>query len=180
MSTIHDALKKVQDDMTIPSAESPNPSDPTAEVQTPQRPHNPFNPPPSATAPQTAQETESPREGPKKILFIILIVIIVMAIGAGLTVILKSSNLSALQHKISFSLAPKKTPPQVTVAPPIKPGEIKVQGIMSVNDKEVALINHEIYATGDTVDGQTILNITKTAVLFRDENGQQILMRIAP
>jgi len=179
MSTIHDALKKVQDNMTTPSSESPDTVKPAAESPTPPRPRNPFNPPPVA-APRTAQEPEHPKEGPKKILFILLILIIVTSIGAGLAMILRGSKLEALRHKFSFSLARKKTPPRITAPPPIKPGEIKLQGILSVNGSQAALINHEIYHSGDTVKGQTILNITKTDVLIRDENGQETTMRVAP
>ena len=46
------------------------------------------------------------------------------------------------------------------------PGGLVLEGIMTTGAKKVALINNEIYETGDTVNGVKIVEITADHILI--------------
>ncbi len=51
-----------------------------------------------------------------------------------------------------------------------------LNGIMDMGEEHLALINNQIFKTGDTVEGRTILSITTDKVLI-DDNGKIIELR---
>jgi len=181
MSTIHDALKKVQDDMAAPN----KPSEPSAAQ--PQHPHNPFNAtttPPKQDKPITQQENQ-PNNKNQKIFAIIIFILLFSLLGFGTTLLIKQNKiplLTAQFYKI-VERTQKTTPTQKAIPPqkkpsPIPEGVIRVQGIMKINNKQVALINNEIYTTGDSIEGNTIEMITKEEVFFIDKEGQKNSLKI--
>lgn len=189
MSTIHDALKKVQDDMGPQKDSAPQSSQETQDPQKtqepqgsqePPKPHNPFN---AATPPpQEPVEEETPNPPKKintqKIIGIIFIVIVLG--GLGTTVfLLTSPNRSTFAplNKIK-SIISKKTEQPLTPVTYSK-DEIVLSGIMTVGKKHVAFINGEIYETNDVINGRQIKQITKTNVTLLDEEGNIETVRIS-
>lgn len=198
MSTIHDALKKVQDDMgpqkdSTPqgSQESQDPqksqgaqgsqeSQEPKETQKPPKPHNPFN---AATPPPQKPVEEETPEPPKKIStqkLIGIIVIVIILGGLGTTIfLLTSPNRSKFAPLNKVKAIISKKTDQASAPVTYSKDEIVLNGIMTVGKKHVALINGEIYETGDTVNGKQIKQITKTNVTFLDEEGNIETIRIS-
>lgn len=187
MSTIHDALKKVEKNM--------NPSDPAGpQPPQPQRPRNPFNPPfqPVSTQPQKKRPKSSPIM--KKILgqtaaFLILFVLIGLLIKLAPPV-LKELNipvpkLTAIRLP-SFKQAKQTPAPQARAIPApaaaarvsYHDSELILQGIMAVGNSYSALINGKIYETGENLRGMTITEISKNTVTLKKEDGTEQILRL--
>jgi len=76
---------------------------------------------------------------------------------------------------ITLTPAPEAKPVPVLHPEKEKPGQKYAQlvltGIVTMNDRRVALINNEIYEIGDFVDGRKIVTIAIDKVELQDENG---------
>lgn len=166
MSTIHDALKKVQDDMT--------PQDSSLEHPQPQenpKPQNPFNvsPPPPEQPPAQEQEPEKPRNNKAKI--IILSFILAIAALSAAAAIFKDRLKLPTQNFPKLITDKKSTPSQPQ--PAASRDGIHFKGIMTINKKNVAFINDAFYKIGDMVNDKKITFITKDSVTLVDESGQE-------
>ena len=175
MSTIHDALKKVQDDMDRPDSSAEK----TPDAGTPAKPHNPFNPPPPPAPAQTSDipEPQKPKNTGRKIFFAFLIVIIIAGISTGGFLLAQRYDISALTSQCRFARIKKKPASVAQKTKPVsfipKKSGLRIQGIMTVNNKHVALINNEIYEAGASVDGQHIKTITPHNVILVSPDGQE-------
>lgn len=174
MSTIHDALKKVQDDM--------QPQDVSAEkTPEPEKPYNPFNAPPPLPEKKIAEENpEPPKKNSKKITNIIFIVIILCGLGYSIFSLVTRFNFHQLkQFKASIFHTQIQQSKQAQPAVATPKGGIRIQGIMAMGSRHVALINNDIYEVGDTVEEKRIKLITKNEVTIVDDAGVEKTLEIS-
>ncbi|MEW5895246.1 MAG: hypothetical protein AB1650_05775 [Candidatus Omnitrophota bacterium] len=171
MSTIHDALKKVQDNMqpeNILPGEQNGPEQPKT--------HNPFNPPPSAK-PEVPDKMEAgQRKNGKNFLVILFTVLILCGLGFALTYGIDHLELFlSRQHFLPF----KKQISEVEKN--ALPGNtIKVQGtIMMAKGRTAALINSEIYEVGGIVNGKKIKSIDRNTVVVAGEDGVEEILSVS-
>ena len=78
--------------------------------------------------------------------------------------------ISKPKSEVTIEAVRQKYLPAISVQdlPKTKPGEAALNGIITMDDEQFALINNEIYRAGDYVEGHRILNITKDKVeLFK-------------
>ncbi len=156
MSIIHEALKKVQQSMSIPQAKSEE----MVEVLTVPSPNIPNKRPSS--------------------LFLLTIGLIVL-VGTGLyfSIPFRSSYLS-LQSKPAVTARPNinvhtntHPPVQAPNAPPVSLLALfNLQGVMADGRHSVALINGNIYEEGALVNGARIIRIDLDSVTI-ERNGKQ-------
>ncbi len=185
MSTIHDALKKAEQDM--------KPEDQNAPITSaPQKPHNPFNKPaaPPEMSQETRQETvQPPKRNGKKFIGVIIAIILCCVLGFGITYALDFFDLfpsqrKALSSKVSrffLSLQPQPADPpssNAAASPQKTKPPFKLQGIMVMEGKNVALINNDIYEAGDTVENIEILSISSKQITVL-ENGEEKTLRVS-
>jgi len=172
MSTIHDALKKVQDDMTPQQEENTTP-----QPQEPSAPHNPFNASPPPLEEKIAEETP---ELPKKkinIINVIFIVIIICGLGYGVYSLTTSSELTSFQDFKASKLSIK---PKKVSAPVARPQEgLYIQGTMAVGNRHVALISGDIYEVNDSIAEKQITKITKNEVYIINEAGEEKILKVS-
>jgi hypothetical protein len=168
MSIINDALKKTQNSMqqSGPGGDGQEPAAPGHQPKlgddrfarpaggpSPVRP----GPVPGAKPPAAPPPPAPPKPGkgkkPRKILPVLLVLLILA--GAG-----------AVAYR---SLAPADIKAALAPAPARQPGELQLSGIMTMDGKRMALINNEIYETGDIVQGMRVVEIEGNKVhLSRD------------
>ena len=75
---------------------------------------------------------------------------------------------------------PAAAPKPVATAPKPAPAftdELVLGGIMLMGDQHVALINDDVYALGDSVEGKEITQITLKEVTLRDKNGTLTILK---
>ncbi|HSV43833.1 MAG TPA: hypothetical protein VLJ10_04685 [Candidatus Bathyarchaeia archaeon] len=183
MSTIHDALKKVEHDMKPEDQQTSSPP-------TPQPTHNPFNKPvvPPKTSQETMQQTpEPPKRNGKKVIGIVITIILCCVLGFGITYAIDFFDLFPSQRRVfsckissffsSFRPKPDDSPSVTEPAPKAKP-VIKLQGVMVMGGKNLALINNDIYEVGDTVNNVEILNISSKQITVL-ENGEEKTIKVS-
>ena len=173
MSTIHDALKKVENDMR------PQNQEPEQKKPEQSRPHNPFNPPPPPPDPSApVQNPEPPSKSNKKnFLIIILFILILCGLGFAATYALDHFNVFSKQKTISFS---KKEPARPVVEENFIPGSrIRVKGTMVMGDKTVALINNNVYEVGNEINGKRIKSISPRTVILIGEDGEEEVLTVS-
>ena len=68
-------------------------------------------------------------------------------------------HLNALKKEIEAISAKQKQQAAATVPTPA-PGTLTLKGVMTMNDKQVALINDGIYEVGQEIDGKRIVSIS--------------------
>ena len=71
-------------------------------------------------------------------------------------------TIEAVRQKYLPTISLKDLPKQ-------KPGEIALNGIITMGDEQFALLNNEIYRAGDYAEGRRILSITKDKVELFDK-----------
>jgi hypothetical protein len=175
MSIIHDALKKVQTDLT-----RKNDSLPPAAVQKTEKRETLISPkvemsrtPCSPASPQVRQ-TRSAWNFSKDIIFLASGFFILLF---GWGHFIQPLTITALPPTESAYQTPEHNshPPASTAPEPVIPEEqpLVVSGIMAMDDKHVALINDAIYEAGEEIEGQRILEITMEKVrIFDIEKGE--------
>ena len=152
MSIIHDALKKTQTNLHTanPVTASPRPTNPNS-MASPQQKSEPLISPSVKTS------------DAKMIVFISIVLILVGIFAAYLVNLLLSSSKS-----------PVSQTPMVKQKNPVyklDKGAIVLSGTMMMGDRQVALINDDIYEIGDTIQGKKIIDISLKEVQL-EENGR--------
>jgi hypothetical protein len=164
-----------------------------------ERPPAENNTPALASAPQSAPETASaPAQKPQtdpaassrsqtdnfsrpkwKTALSLVLYLIIVAGSLGLLVYMFNTFIKPKANTRAAVLPPtpiqRPVQPQTqkpAIAPIVLPGQIEVNGIMTMDDKNVALINNEIREVGDTVNGMKITAITIDSVEVLD--GEQV------
>ena len=190
MSIIHDALKKIQE-----KTPSPNPG--PAAVPGHEQPWDSVWEKPAATTATTA----SPH--PIFIVFGVALSIAVLVIftvlfrlakeamshpksvidnSATQIVFPKPSSISeaitsaiagpsASSALLNRAVTPVSDPSKLSLAP----GSLRLEGIMDMGSKRVALINGEIYEEGQLVEGKMIAEISRTKVTIIDNGMKETL-----
>ncbi len=180
MSIIHDALKKVQSKgpNTAPDAVPPK-EDPAGTITT-----NPA----TGRSPDTTKVTLS----------ILMATVLTIAVIVIFAVILKL-GFETTQHPAIKARAITPVPTQTTAAPvpppsiaqaantalpamplrppaePPAPDRTRVEGVMDMGGKMVALINGNVYEEGQVVDGNIIAAITFESVTIMENGTKKIL-----
>lgn len=160
MSIIHDALKKVQDQTPSPA---PSPSN-------------------------TAEKNNGPSSQQIPVwLILTLIAVIVFIFSLTITKtppktfptdsVASQSSPKAISSPTTPSPNTIESKPQTTAIP--SENLLRVEGVMDMGTKKVALINGNIYETGQTVQGKTITNITLEHIITMDNGVEQTLL-VAP
>jgi hypothetical protein len=195
MSTIHDALKKAQEKMNQASPKGNEPStenNPSTENLKPQLGDERFSPPPttssrtsefSSPAGNIASQTilsplATPKTNParppaadkKKKRSPLWVAIYVIAFVTVLFLIADHFHLSpSLPQLSSFTKPQKKTSSgQIN-------GELVINGIIKMDDKDVVLLNNKIYETGEMVGDMQITEITTDTVKLSKDGKEKIL-----
>lgn len=177
MSIIHDALKKVQTNLSSQNdAPPPSPGQPPAFLKPDE--HLPENSTPSARQP-------APSHPPKRIFssrFLWLSVILALLPIA----VIAGSRIFSENRTTQIRKAPShpEESPNILVIKPAPPSpapsilrdtripaiptpprdEIVLAGIVNIDGKNMALINNEYYAEGETVGGVKLVAITDSSV----------------
>jgi|GEM_PF-2565016 len=87
-------------------------------------------------------------------------------------------NYRILPQNLKVSLPVPETIKQVIAVsqlPETKKNDPVVSGIISIGERQAALINNQIYEVGNTLDGKEIINITERTVEIRDSEGTKTL-----
>ncbi|MBF0489778.1 MAG: hypothetical protein HQL15_04065 [Candidatus Omnitrophica bacterium] len=176
MSIIHDALKKVQKSMqdnTSPATPLPSQED-VVEVL------------PSSSRTATRNPTS---------LWLLVVIALMMATLLGGYYFLKNQKTNdQLPIKLPINLplkvaqkppipnvqtaipsVPSSTTPQTTSTPTETP-TFTIQGIMSNNNHNVALINNNIYEEGSVINGQKIVKIALDAITLQHADGTEEIL----
>jgi hypothetical protein len=165
MSIIHDALKKVQNG----KQSSPDGNGPVSGA-------------PDASQPVPGPASDRPKEPspaiPKPVLISLMAVVSIVVI-ALLFILLGLARQTSIHPTIVPETPPLKV--SVSVASPTQPAppleQLKLEGIMNMGEKKVALINGSIYEEGQTVDGMTVVKVTESNVTVL-ENGVEKVLKI--
>ncbi|MBF0388104.1 MAG: hypothetical protein HQL20_09680 [Candidatus Omnitrophica bacterium] len=186
MSIIHDALKKVQ-------SKTPSP------VVTPPAPANA-----ATSVPGKGPTGNAPTDNSWSSLTILMAAVLTVAVVVIFAVILKLAN-DTTKHApraviptstepaantqkipaVTDSTGPSTpaTVPQPAEPPATKPlaknNSLKIEGVMDMGGKMVALINGEVYEEGQTVSGNLITMITFDSITIM-ENGTKKVLPIKP
>jgi len=167
MSTIHDALQKVQDDMDTQQTDATGPAQPRP-------PHNPFNKPPQSPPPAETVKAGTPKPPQKNFWGVILVIILVCGVGfAGTYFIDRMDILQIPKIELPF------TQPKHAQVKAEDDEVLRIKGIMTTKGKNVALIHNGIYEKGDIVDGMTIIEISPTQVTLTNSQGEQTVLGIS-
>lgn len=181
MSIIADALKKVQ--VNLENRSQKTEAKPAA-VQRDASSVRKISPPPEAppfrtpdvSHSETASSVERPakRIGKKKEIALIVFCITVcltLVILLGIVIVRFAKS-----HAVPIAPAPK---PSATQAPKSYAGnEYLIEGIMSMEDKSVVLINNQIHEVGDQVGPFTITSIAPDHITV-DENGRTRILKVS-
>lgn len=149
MSIINDALKKVQtirEHKNVPS-EPPGGVAPERQPLPAASPRAESLPPAPAHQDNTLAQAPRPRSPLLPIRLIIVIPILILVLLS--------------YHQFSKMSPPTGTPPPATTA---SPSDITLNGIMTMGDRKVALINDDIYEIGDMINGMTLIGISADSV----------------
>ncbi|MFP4472249.1 MAG: hypothetical protein ACLFPX_00055 [Candidatus Omnitrophota bacterium] len=163
MSTIHDALKKVQQKMS-PGKENVR-----------------ENPVTSGLSPQEKQDAEqpgtpspSPKINPKRpTLFRIFLAAFFCLILAGTITYL--IYIRGVSHQ-----SPSASTIITSAQDQAEPIRLKLNGISRIEGRKVALINNEIYEQGQTVSGLTVESIAMGQVVLTDPSGARQILKVMP
>lgn len=177
MSIIHDALKKAQN--KIKATEQPEEKNIYKKLQQKKSLYTSSDDTPNTELKSDDIDlTVSTIEKKKKwnITFISLIAIFSLFIGAFISLLAVLINQSQVLNgdgrnntTAGGSAKPSKS---------YKPGELELSGTMMMGDKQVALINGEIYELGEIVKGYQITSITlKNIELMKDGKLTQLDVR---
>ncbi len=172
MSTIHDALKKVQNN---------NP-----EPQEPAKPKiNPVTGQPVTLNPASAQfkppQSQKPKDSKLFLKVLGQIAILIILIAACLMAAKYYGFLDRIQlPRWRISLPSMKSKPRspYTIKPvkgkpqpaPLSLSDLQISGTMSLDGKTIVLINGVIYEVGDKILNAEIVSISKNEIVF-SENG---------
>jgi hypothetical protein len=182
MSIIHDALRKTQNKMDNKDAKAGQPGpDPTSDAQKDvniiyeklhQKKVDHSVPPGSPVkSAKTQPEKKANQAGPVLFLFLLI-----FALGGTVYFIYfkgKKINLPK-PHFSSNSSHSRKTKP----VPTYGDNEIVLNGTMMMGDRQVALINNEIYELGETVKGKKIVSISLQKVELEEADGNITVLKV--
>lgn len=146
------------------------------------------------TSTKKATKKSEQQENPIKSFFTIMFCLIVIA-GAlwfiyqyyTLNMEKKGVNLKKVFNikpsSLNLNIAPKprhtSAPKQTAMKPEDYPTDaIVLNGVTTMGDTRVALINNEIYRLGESIKGKTIINITMEKVELEDSNGNVTTLRV--
>ena len=178
-------INKMDNQTPSPNASSPNQN----PGQNPQKDLSEFLPIKEKSLayqpPQIISETITPARaihwGRILLTSAILILILTAAIYFYLLNVSKSASLKRYRivpktFKVSFPIPPViKQSMMPTKSPETKNGNLVVSGIITMGDRQVALINNQIYEVGDKIEGKEIISITERTVEIRDGKQTQTL-----
>ncbi len=161
MSIIHDALKKVQNSKSA----SAGPDSPVSGA-----------PDPSLATSRSAgiHPGDHPPVIPRKVL-IALMVLTSVVVLAILLILIGLAKQTTLHPKIVL----EEPPVTVSVAVPGQATSVqeplRLEGIMNMGAKKVALINGNIYEEGQAVEGMTVIKVTDTNVTVQANGVERVL-----
>ncbi len=172
MSIIHEALKKVQQ-TTSPGQPPRSPAVPPGDNATT----------PSSTAPAPAVPTPltiSLLTVLGTAIFIILVILIKLAVETT-----QHPRLVSSQQKNAVPLQTEQAPPPAPTAPTpaatptTKPtaseDPFRIEGIMDMGNKKVALINGNVYEEGQSVNGLLIVGIELNQITVMDNGARRVI-----
>lgn len=182
MSIIADALKKVQVNLEknrVQKAEAK-----PAPVQRDAAPVRKISPPPEAPPFRTPDishsETTSSIERPAKKIGKkkeIALIIFCSTVCLALTILLGIVVVRFVQSR-AVPVAPASTPAAAQAPKAYSGNEYLIEGIMSMEDKSVVLINNQIHEVGDQVGPFTITGIAPDHITV-DENGRTRILKVS-
>jgi hypothetical protein len=70
---------------------------------------------------------------------------------------------------------PVVSSPDVRNAVPEEPGSLRLEGIMDMGAKKVALINGDVYEEGQVVDGKIIAEISLNSIAVMDNGTKKVI-----
>ncbi len=207
MSIIHDALKKTQANLNNnEQKKSPEPnmtSEPNKSEHNPpqdmlniyeklHKKPEPTVPPPTKINPgKPTKKTATRQENPVMNFFAILLCLLIIsgAIWFIYQYYAQDMEKKGVDLKKVFNIKPKKlnfhiVAPTKNAAPisaannNLPPGAIILNGITTMGDKRVALINNEIYQVGETIEGKRITDISMQKVELVDSNGNVTILKV--
>jgi hypothetical protein len=146
MSIINEALKKVQKNRQ--GQDTPPGSNPTVSDRSGLASDNPLSSPGMKTLSSATALPKNLLLSNRVLILLPLIILIIILVNQ-------------IVKLFPLSPAPKKE-----TAPT---EQIEVSGIMTMENKKMALINNEIYEIGDVVGGMTLMTITEDAVQMLKE-----------
>ena len=176
MSIINDALKKTQASLNkakkAPDEKQNSPSNQSTsniyeklyKAQNDQQ--NGLTP--EAGQKKKASDKEASKKSPK--IFPIAVFFLLCALG-GFFFIARPQSLQSFLHSIKKKSISSK-PPAVRKVPKkrkYKAGELVLNGTSLIDEKRVALINDEIYETGEIINGMKITSIDLNKVELRND-----------
>ena len=190
MSIINEALKKTQTLRQTPSPVANDRPSPPQETW-PESRAVPSVPRSISLPAQSSSVPAKPRQRKWHIIVLLEILFLLFVVGVLFIV---QPQFSGVFPKINLNAGTdKKTPPQqpppavrtapatISTAAPSPAASHRhnrgliVNGIMMNNGKIAALINGEIYETGDYIDGKKITDITGDEVILMDKNEVTVL-----
>jgi hypothetical protein len=90
----------------------------------------------------------------------------------------KVLNFKPKKLNFGFGTKSKNSKPLSAANNNLPPGAIILNGITSMGDKRVALINNEIYQVGETIEGKKITDISMEKVELVDSNGNVTTLKV--
>jgi len=175
MSIIHDALKKVQTNLDKKKSSAR---------------HNNNTPPFAQRARSLSSDSQNTVKeyAPDSILNGVVFLLITCLIVLLLYILNRPSHLRQTPQQYTATPAssikfPSRAIHPTNISPPQKNmpqknNETVLQGTMLMGNRQVALINSEIYELGESVNGLTITNITLKKVDLIDQNGNITILTV--
>lgn len=126
--------------------------------------------------------TLDPREKLKLKLYIVFIFVALLGCSYALTTLFYSpAPLSSEQIKkeIASSMAKQKQPVQISSSKPVRATSERfaLNGVVTMDNEKVALINDEMVRKGDFIDGAYVINILDNKV-YLDLGGKPVVLKI--
>ncbi|HSA30792.1 MAG TPA: hypothetical protein P5160_03225 [Candidatus Omnitrophota bacterium] len=180
MSTIHDALKKIQNNNPDPEPSKPQINPVTGQPVKPAPTAAQFKPPQAKSS--KTQKTISTILGQLVFLTVLIAACFIAAKYYGLL-----DRFHMPKFKISFptfkkadqpnSAYPVKMPKDKSQPLPTRLSDLQISGTISLDGRTLALINGNIYEAGDKVLNAEIVSISNDKIVF-SENGMERIIYI--
>lgn len=126
--------------------------------------------------------TLDPREKLKLKLYLVFILIALLGFSYSLTTLFYSPappSIDMIKRQAANSLVKQKQPEPTTPAKPTKTTKEKfiLNGIVTMDNEKVALINDEMVRKGEYIEGAYVINILENKV-YLDLGGKPIVLKI--
>jgi hypothetical protein len=183
MSIIHDALRKTQNKMDNKDPKAPGQPgpDPTSDAQKDvnviyeklhQKKVDHSAPPGTSGKSGKGQPEKNTNQGGP--VFLLFLLIIALA-GTVYFIYFKGKKINL--PKPHFSSNPSRSLKTKPV-PTYRENEIVLNGTMMMGDRQVALINNEIYELGESVKGKKIVSISLQKVELEEPDGNVTVLKV--